>query len=102
MGRRILKLGEPLLAYDILTEGLKTDPADVTLRQLLALALARSGATQRSNSILTQLRAEGHRDEETLGILARTHKDLWSHATDRTERNQQLRLLISFTTKLTD
>jgi class 3 adenylate cyclase len=96
MGRRILKLGEPLLAYDILTEGLKANPADVALRQLLALALARSGATQRSNSILTQLRAEGHRDEETLGILARTHKDLWSHATNRTERNQQLRLAYKF------
>src|SRR6185503_8499699 len=25
LGRRVLKLGEPLLAYDILTEGLKND-----------------------------------------------------------------------------
>jgi uncharacterized protein HemY len=75
LGRRVLKLGEPLLAYDVLTEALKEAPHDVEVRQQLALALARSGATQRANAILTQLRDEGHRDEETLGILARTHKD---------------------------
>lgn len=96
MGRRVLKLGEPLLAYDILTEGLKAEPADVQMRQLLALALARSGATQRSNSILTQLRDEGHRDEETLGILARTHKDLWARAATKSEGNRQLRLAHKF------
>jgi class 3 adenylate cyclase len=95
-GRRVLKLGEPLVAYDILTEGLKNKPRDVELRQLLALALARSGATQRANSILTQLRAEGHRDEETLGILARTHKDLWMLATTKSERTQQLKLAHKF------
>ena len=96
LGRRVLKLGEPLLAYDILTEGLKNEPADVEMRQQVALALARSGATQRSNAILTQLRAEGHRDEETLAILARTHKDLWTHATGKTDRAQQLKLAHKF------
>ncbi|HEY8204765.1 MAG TPA: TRAFs-binding domain-containing protein [Pyrinomonadaceae bacterium] len=95
-GRRVLKLGEPLVAYDILTEGLKNKPRDVELRQLLALALARSGATQRANAILTQLRAEGHRDEETLGILARTHKDLWMLATTKTEAKRQLKLAHKF------
>jgi class 3 adenylate cyclase len=96
VARRVLKLGEPLLAYDILTEALKNKPADVELRQLLALSLARSGATERANSILTQLRQEGHRDEETLGILARTHKDLWMHATRKTEANRQLKLAHKF------
>jgi class 3 adenylate cyclase len=91
VARRVLKLGEPLLAYDILTEGLRNKPTDVELRQMLALALARSGATQRANSILTQLRDEGHHDEETLGILARTHKDLWMHARTKTEGSRQLK-----------
>jgi len=95
-GRRVLKLGEPLMAYDILSEGLKNKSEDVELRQLLALALARSGATQRANSILTQLRGDGHRDEETLGILARTHKDLWAHAKTKTERARQLKLAHKF------
>jgi class 3 adenylate cyclase len=80
----------------VLTEGLKSRPADVPLRQLVALALARSGATQRANTILTQLRAEGHRDEETLGILARTHKDLWTNATTTAERSRQLKLARKF------
>jgi class 3 adenylate cyclase/tetratricopeptide (TPR) repeat protein len=96
MGYRVLKLGQPLLAYDVLTEGLKGDPSNVEMRQQLALSLARSGATQRGNAILTQLRDEGHRDEETLGILARTHKDLWTHATTRRDQNQQLRLAHKF------
>src|SRR5216684_2014522 len=60
LGQRILKLGEPLLAYDVLTEGLMISPADVRLRQLLALALARSGATVRANEVLMKLREEGH------------------------------------------
>jgi class 3 adenylate cyclase len=96
LGGRVLKLGEPLLAYDILTEGLKNEPADVEMRQQVALALARSGATQRGNAILAQLRAEGHRDEETLAILARTHKDLWTRATMKTERARQLKLAHKF------
>jgi class 3 adenylate cyclase/tetratricopeptide (TPR) repeat protein len=96
MGRRVLKLGQPLLAYDVLTEGLKGAPANVEMRQQLALALARSGATQRGNSILAKLREEGHRDEETLGILARTHKDLWAHATKTREQNRQLQLAHKF------
>ena len=96
LGQRVLKLGEPLLAYDILTEGLASSQADMRLRQLLALSLARSGATQRANSILTQLREEGHDDEETLGILARTHKDLWTQATDPAERKRQLGLAYEF------
>lgn len=95
-GERLLKLGEPLLAYDVLTEGLASFQTDLRLRQLLALSLARSGATQRANLILTQLRREGHQDEETLGILARTHKDLWTQATDAAERKRQLSLAHQF------
>lgn len=96
LGQTILKLGEPLLAYDVLTEGLMNSPMDVRLRQLLALALARSGATLRANVMLMQLREEGHRDEETLGILARTHKDLWAQAATPAERKRQLGLAHKF------
>lgn len=90
LGDSILKSGEPLLAHDVLLEGLKHWPTDVRLRQLQALALARSGATRRANSILRQLHAEGHTDEETLGLLARTHKDLWAQSADVAERGRQL------------
>jgi class 3 adenylate cyclase len=96
LGNRILKLGEPLFAYDVLREGLNEWSTDVRLRQLQALALARSGATQRANDILVQLHGEGHSDEETLGVLARTYKDLWAQATDESERKRQLQLAYKF------
>ena len=91
LGDSILKSGEPLLAHDVLLEGLKHWPTNVRLRQLQALALARSGATRRANSILQQLHEEGHTDEETLGMLARTHKDLWAQSADASERSRELR-----------
>lgn len=91
----ILQLGEPLMAYDVLTEGLKRWPNDLRLQQLLALSLARSGATHRANSLLLQLLESGYTDEETLGLLARTHKDLWMQATHPEERNRQLWLAAS-------
>src|SRR5215472_886709 len=76
VGEKVLNQGEVLLAYDVITEGLKNRPQDVRLRQLQGLALARSGASKRANCILEQLRTEKHIDEETLGMLARTYKDL--------------------------
>ena len=96
LGLRILRAGEPLLAYDILTEGLKAWPKDVRLRQQQALALARSGATRKASAALTELYNEGNRDEETLGLLARTHKDLWSRAAESIEKERHLRLAFEF------
>jgi class 3 adenylate cyclase/tetratricopeptide (TPR) repeat protein len=82
-GERMLRLGEPLLAYDLIDEGLALFPGDPRLRQLQALALARSGDSGRALSVLATLRDEGHADEETLGLLARTYKDLGVRAAGR-------------------
>lgn len=87
----VLKLGEPLFAYDVVDEGIKHFPNDMRLRQLLALALARSGATGSANAVLVRLFQEGHRDEETIGLLARTHKDLADEALDPSEAIVHLR-----------
>ena len=95
-GERILRIGEPLLAYDVLSEGLKSFPDDPGLRQLLALALARSGAAESANRLLAQLYREGHRDEETLGLLARTHKDLAAAAPREEQRLEELRQAYRF------
>ena len=70
-GERLLSQGAPILAYDTLADGLAAFPGDVRLRQLLGLALARSGAPRAAVPILERLRDEGHTDEETLGLLAR-------------------------------
>jgi class 3 adenylate cyclase len=77
-GQKLLAGGAPIVAYDTLADGLDAYPGDARLRQLLALALARSGASRAAIPILEALRAEGHVDEETIGLLARAHKDLWT------------------------
>lgn len=96
LGQRMLRSGEPLIAYDILSEGLKFWPKDVGLRQQQALALARSGATRKANLILAKLYEEGNMDEETVGLLARTHKDLWVRTLDSAEKERQLTLSYEF------
>jgi len=91
LSERFLKMGEPLFAHDVLDEGLKSFPADVRLRQLHALTLARSGASGQANLLLKQLYGEGHTDEETLSLLARTHKDLAERAGEPQQRQEHLR-----------
>jgi len=92
LGERILKLGEPLLAYDVVCEGLVCFPDDSRLQQLQGLALARSGSLERANLILEKLNAEGCNDEETQGILARTHKSLGLRARHRHDPEGQAHL----------
>ena len=91
LGERFLKLGEPLFAHDVIDEGLKSFPADVRLRQLHALTLARSGASGEANLLLHKLYQEGHTDEETISLLARTHKDLAERAAEPGQRQGHLR-----------
>ena len=86
----LLHAGEPLLAYNVIQQALSDQPGNVRLRQLKGLALARSGALRRANEELASLRAEGHTDGETLGLLARTHKDLALAAVDSESREQHL------------
>jgi class 3 adenylate cyclase len=95
-GERLLEAGESLLAYDTLAGGLKQFPGDVRLRQLLALSLARTGASRLANQILTELANEGVADEETLGLLGRTHKDLWTDSSDDQERRHHLGLAFRY------
>ena len=95
-GVKLLKSGAALMAYDTFAEGLRHFPEDARLRQQMALALARSGASRLANQILQELASEGHKDEETLGLLARTHKDLWADSSDENERRRHLRLAFEY------
>jgi hypothetical protein len=90
MAEGFLRSGDPLLAYNITQQGLETWPKDLRLRQLQSLALARTGAVQRAIDVLQALRAEGHADGETMGLLARTMKDLAVAATDPETRAADL------------
>ncbi|MGE0356404.1 MAG: tetratricopeptide repeat-containing protein [Burkholderiales bacterium] len=88
--QRLLDRGEPLLAFNALQGGLDRFPGHARLRQLQALALARSGDLGRANALLAALAAEGHDDAETLGLLARTHKDLALRSSDTARRASHL------------
>jgi class 3 adenylate cyclase len=87
---KLLGMGEPLLAYNLLEQALVRLPDELRLRQLQGLALARSGALRRANDLLTGLRDAGYTDGETLGLLARTHKDLALAGVSDVERKQHL------------
>jgi len=96
LGERMLQQGEAILAYDVLSQGLtaaeRGGPAEVGLRirQLLALALAQSGAPERAGEILTKLQDEGFATPETLGLYGRVCKDLASQAGTIAERTAWL------------
>jgi class 3 adenylate cyclase/tetratricopeptide (TPR) repeat protein len=99
LGEKILKLGEPLLAYDVVAEGIGHFPANVQLRQLLSRALARSGALSSAHSVVFQLYQEGRRDEETIGLLASIQKDRASEASSAEDRNRCLQQAYEFYTE---
>ncbi len=101
VGERMLRQGEPILAYDVLMQGLAAltqDPggrgADAPgrrrLTQLLALALAQSGATGRAKDLLLDLCDQGGATPETLGLLGRVYKDLAEKAGSPEARSQCL------------
>jgi class 3 adenylate cyclase len=85
-----LRQGEPLLAYNAVQEGLRVWPGNIRLRQLQGLALARSGDVALANRLLSELAAEGASDAETLGMLARTHKDLALETSNAARRDEHL------------
>ena len=96
-----LDLGEGFLAYDIATEGLAHFKSDPLLAQMQALALARTGSPEAANAALRKLADAGHKDEETLGLLARTHKDLWQLAIDKEDAKRHLKELNFFVKPVT-
>ena len=76
LGRQLLRIGEPLVAYDVFNAGLERWPEDRPLRQLLGRALADAGATHRARVELQALVDDGYSDGATLGSLARVHRQL--------------------------
>jgi class 3 adenylate cyclase/tetratricopeptide (TPR) repeat protein len=96
LGTRIDNLGEHVIAADVFKNGLDYWSKDVRLKQLYALSLARCGAPSRANEILHSLYQDGYTDGDTLGILARTHRDLWERATDIIEKKKQLEKAFEF------
>ena len=92
LARWFLEAGQPILAYDVASDGLFVGAGDTVLRQIQGLALARTGATEKAREVLEKLRGEGNSDEETLGILARTYKDLALREVDGPAREAHLQI----------
>lgn len=88
LGSFFLKRGEPLLAYDVFSEGLNSLPSPAHLSdhnrliftrlcQQQALALAETGAIHEASIALQQLlQCTQDLSPETLGILGRTYKEM--------------------------
>lgn len=93
-GEEVLRTGESLFAYDVVTEGLRSFPDSFALKRLWSFTLARSGALDLANRALAQLHEESPSDEETAGMLASTYKDMAAEAND--DEKKQLYLQRSF------
>jgi adenylate cyclase len=65
-------------------------PTSVLLQQQFALALARSGFTDRAKVVLSDLLASGAVDSETYGLLGSVYKILWSKEPVLAERAKLL------------
>jgi len=70
-------------AEDAFREKLAADPV---FQRLEARLLAQTGAYLKAQDILQALKDAGSRDGETLGLLARTHKDAWYAAETRRQK----------------
>lgn len=82
LSNTLLERGEPLIAYDVISVGFEYWPGNRRLNQLMGLALAESGATEKAKETLARIYKKGTLDGETIGILARTYKDVWAKSND--------------------
>ena len=74
--RRAYASGDALAAIDLL-QGVESGRYALESRQLLAAALLRAGALGEARAQVAALLADGHQDEETLGLAAREAKTRW-------------------------
>lgn len=88
LAREANSRGEHMLALAVAQKALRglslasAPEQAVPLRQQMALALARSGATEEAMEVLRDSLVAAPEDGETLGLLGRLHKDLAEQATE--------------------
>jgi len=87
---QFLRQANRLLAYNAVQDGLGFGPAIFACGNSGAWPVARSGDTARANELLCELAAEGVADAQTLGMLARTHKDLALASQSAADRTSHL------------
>ena len=82
---------DPFRAYDLAVQAEKEWPDDLFLIHVQAHTLAQTGSPLRAVELLAGLRAAGHHDPETLGLLGRAWKDIARNALSEEERRDALR-----------
>lgn len=88
--KRALQQGELILACDSAKESLEVHQDDPAILRILANALAEMGSTRKARVMLRRVLELGHRDVETLSLIARTYKDDWNHEPDPYKRAESL------------
>jgi len=77
-GKALNRLGAYEAARQTFERALTIDPDDVVCRQQQAIALGRTGQRELAQQALVRLNEDDPGNGETLGLLARTHKDAWT------------------------
>ncbi len=96
MVRRSVSAGQLLSAIEVARDGINRFGPTRTLQQQLALALAQTGALSASKELLTRLTQDAPKNEETLSLLGRVHKELWRRAVDPAEGAEAVRQACAF------
>ncbi len=91
LGELADKVGQAMFAYDVLEEGLKHHGGDLRLTQLFCLSLIKCGYLIKARDLLSNLVKQGNQDEETLGILGRVYKEMWSISSSGAPEHPSLR-----------
>lgn len=91
--KRAVSSGQLLTAIEVARDGLARFGSDRMLQQQLALALAQTGALDAARDGLTELlkAPDAAKDEETLCLLGRVHKELWRRAANPAAGAEALR-----------
>lgn len=82
MVRQAVSSGQLLTAIEVAKDGLHRFPDNLALRQQLALAQTQAGALEAAQAVLAEVVKDSPKDEETLSLLGRIHKELWRRAAD--------------------
>lgn len=78
--QQAVSAGQLLTAIEIARDGLSRFGKSPKFQQQLALALAQTGALEAAQEVLRDLMKESARDQETLSLLGRVHKEMWRRA----------------------
>lgn len=94
--REAVSSGQLLSAIEMARDGLSRFGDSRTLKQLLALSLAQTGALDAARNALDDVLRDSASDVETLCLIGRVYKELWRHAGSREDALAAMRQSAKF------